>query len=256
MGEVLWGCILFKIDLRSRYLRIFAWNLGALWIYCNVLKAKESSLFIKLLVLGLSLQAFGETKDLSLIKEAFDSYWSAGLVSMDVKRENIYSMLPKKTATGKMYFSKGQLRLNIEDPTTSHLVIGDKVIWFAEKSDFEKDKWVVVKVAKDKAKQAQAFFNLLFGDTGVTNKLELIGNNKVKDFESYILKPKKASQFPGVTKLAIIFHQKTKEVMFLQYWDDLENKTSYELTNIERKEKSDKSLFKYTPPKNSDVTVY
>ncbi|MCH2533167.1 MAG: outer membrane lipoprotein carrier protein LolA [Bdellovibrionales bacterium] len=215
-------------------------------------------MFIKLMVLCfLSLQAFGEKKDLRLIKEAFDSYWSSELVSMDVERENTYSLLDKtETSKGKMYFSKGQLRLNMHDPKPSHLVIGEDVIWFAEKSDFEKDKWVVVKVAKDKAKRAQAFFNLLFGNTGVTKKLELIGNNKVKDFESYILKPKNASEFPGVTKLAIIFHQKTKEVMFLQYWDDLENKTSYELTNIERKEKSDKSLFKYTPPKNSDVTVY
>lgn len=211
-------------------------------------------LLITLCFMGFTAQA--ET-DLKLIKEAFDGYWKSGLVSMDVERENTYALLEKtEKAKGKMYFSKGKLRLNMEEPKPSHLVIGDEVIWFAEKSDFEKDKWVVVKVAKDKAKRAQAFFNLLFGKTGVTKKLELIGNNKVKDFESYILKPKKASEFPGVTKLAIIFNQNTKEIMFLKYWDDLENETSYELTNIKRKDQSDNSLFNYTPPKNSDVTVY
>ena len=204
-------------------------------------------------IFGLSVQA-EKSKDLKLIEEAFESYWSSELVSMDVERENTYSLLEKKeTAKGKMYFSKGKLRLNMEEPKPSHLVIGDKVIWFAEKYENE---WVVVKVAKDKAKQAQAFFNLLFGDVGVTKKLDLIGNNVVKDFESYILKPKKSSDFPGISKLAIIFHQDTKEILMLQYWDDLENKTSYELTNVVKKDKSDKSLFKYTPPKNSDVTVY
>lgn len=235
----------------------FAWNLKATSIYCNVLKAKEPEL-LKILIIsvffGLSVQA---SDDLTLIKEAFDSYWSTGLVSMDVKRENAYKILgTTKSANGKMYFSKGKLRLNIEEPNTSHLVIGEKAIWFAEKSEFENDKWVVVKVGKEKAKRAQAFFNLLFGKTGVTDKLKLIGNNKLKGFESYILKPKKPSEFPGVTKLAIIFNKKTKEIMYLEYWDDLENKTSYELTNIKRQKSIDKNLFKYTPPKNSDVTVY
>lgn len=196
-------------------------------------------------------------QDLSLIKQAFDGYWNSKLVSMDVERINVYPNLGKESKSkGKMHFSKGKLRIDITEPNPSHLVIGNKVIWYSEKSDFEENKWVVVKVAKEKAKSTQAFFNLLFGDTGVTKKLELIGNNKVKDFESYILKPKNSAEFPGVTKLAIIFNQKTKEIMFLKYWDNLENETSYELTNIEKKNKSDKSLFKYTPPKNSDVTEY
>ena len=65
------------------------------------------------------------------------------------------------------------------------------------------------------------------------DQLDLMAHKSRDGFESHIFKPKKQSDFPGVVKLAIVMSQDQKQVQLVRLWDDLDNETTFEFTDVD-----------------------
>lgn len=204
-----------------------------------------------------SKKVIAQDPSIQAIDNAFKFYWQKQSAHMKVRRD-IYNNISEKkiSAFGTLVFSKGKIRLDIDEPTKSTLVFEKDFIWYAEAPTELFPKWRISKVSREKAERAQALFKLLFGQVGVIDQLDLMAHKSRDGFESHIFKPKKQSDFPGVVKLAIVMSQDQKQVRLVRLWDDLDNETTFEFTDVDYDKKIAKNFFDYKPPKNSEIQEF
>ena len=149
---------------------------------------------------------------------------------MDLKKILKVQLLDKSTSSsGKVLFSKGRMRMEMDAPEKSLVVIDKKHIWVVNyPSDEFKNSAPQVMQAEVTAKKArsQNFLGLLT-QGGILKYFNVSGVQKISnEAELFYLQPNLASfEFK---RAQIILNPQTKLIMALKYWDELGNETGYE----------------------------
>jgi outer membrane lipoprotein-sorting protein len=199
-----------------------------------------------------------QKEDVALIKSIDESYKNAKSISMDLKKILTVQLLDKVSKTsGKVLFSKGRMRMEMDAPDKSLVVIDKKHIWVVNypSAEFKNSAIQVIQAeVSTKKGRSQNFLGLLT-QGGILKYFNVSGVLKTSDEEEvFFLQPNEATV--EFKRAQMVIHPKTKKILSLKYWDELDNETGYEFSNVQFNQRLDDKSFVYHPPKNADITHF
>jgi len=191
------------------------------------------------------------------VKKVVLHYQKSKSIKMSVDKEVYLSYLEQtKSSKGKLLFSKGRLRLEIEEPEKSLLLMAKNTIWVENHLSADMGGVQVTKInASKQLKQKNALLAFLFDNIKVWDNFEVL-DSKIKDkLTAVSLKPKPGQDLGEVVKINLLLDMDNKILKKIVYWDELENKTEFAFSSIDFKAPMNEKLFSYTPPKGATVTT-
>jgi len=154
----------------------------------------------------------------------------------------------ENTGAGKFYFSKGKLRLEMNQPESTTLVYDGKTVWMETRLD--ENTIEVTKLKSKELKKNDSILAALFEQKNILQSFKLTGS-KEKDGKTTVSFEPKDKKKTEVRALDIVL--RGKELAGIAYQDDRENRVSFEFTDLVR-EAIPLDKFKYKPPKGANVT--
>lgn len=195
-----------------------------------------------------------QRKGIEKIKSVLSRYRQTSGVSMSLKKTVYLALMEtEKTSSGKAILSKGRFRLELEKPDKSLLVMSPETLWI--ENEFNGDIQVS-KVSMSSQQRKRGLIGIFFDQTSIWDGYRLIKAKTDSGVTKYTLKPLKTNKTPEAEKVEIDIHKKKKKVVALTYWDELENKTTFEFKKVKFSQKFNDKEFRYTPPKGVEVTEY
>jgi outer membrane lipoprotein-sorting protein len=183
-------------------------------------------------------------------------YQKSKAIKFELTKKVKYALLGKeKENKGLLFVSGKNLRLELEPPQKSLVVINNGLTWLISYLGDEKDADIQVTKLKTQTKVADKGNSTLFallGQGGILKHFDAkssVSNGETVEFE---LIPKQT--ISEVQKVKLALNKKSKQIQGVTYWDELENETSFVFSKQELNAKINPSLFKYVPPKNAVVT--
>jgi outer membrane lipoprotein-sorting protein len=207
---------------------------------------------LKTLLIGTVLacaQAFGSEAQLD---EALKPLQKAKGLKAQVERHIALAIMDsKKTESGFLTVAGKKMRLEIQKPQKSLLVVKGADVWLEVHPDPELGGKLQVSHGKlNTSKDSQIFVGLLGGDNW-QNHFTLKSAVKNRDEIVYALQPKK--DLPELKSARLVMAADNKRLKSVEYTDELENKTQYIFASVEYLTATPTKLFEYKPPKNVSV---
>jgi outer membrane lipoprotein-sorting protein len=157
-------------------------------------------------------------------------------------------------ASGKLQVHKGKVRLELNPPEKSLLVVNDKEAWVVTypPEDFpDAPVEAMVSSLKD-SKNNLGLAKILSGD-GILEVFEVQGVQSEKGTQTFLLKPKSPSS--EFLRAQLTTDSGIELIRELTYWDQLENKVTYKFENMKFTSSAPKAeTFNYVPAKDVNVT--
>lgn len=190
------------------------------------------------------------------IKMVVKHYQRAKSIKMQVEKEVYIDYLEQtKESKGELLFSKGRLRLNINEPEKSLLLMANNLIWHVNYLSDDMGGLQVTQIkASKQLKQKNTLLAFLFDNVEVWDNFEVIESKEVNKLLAISLKPKNNNVLDDVIKVHLLLDRKNKLLKRIVYWDGLDNKTQFKFSSIDFKAPLNEKMFSYTPPKNVSVT--
>lgn len=217
---------------------------------------------LKLLLVGLAMvlillalmaaPASGAT--LNTLSRSFAELKEYKLVEMLVEKSFSSEISEPKSSSGKLYFSRGKVRLEIKEPKKSLMVLANDDIWF-EEYPREKGPAQVSHAKAKKAKESSALLAVLFGESTIWKELQLLKTWKEKGIVYFSLKPKDSKRLE-VIDLVIGLSEDINQIAAISYADELANKTEFKFNRVKFIDEFRPKLFRYSPPKGAVVTRF
>ena len=216
-----------------------------------------------LLVFSFFMQSFvlasPKTDAVKLAQEVLNTYQTSPAVEMKLQKESRLALLEEtKKSEGYLFLSKGRLRLKIDTPEPSLVVMLKKVIWIETPASAELGgKPQVLKiVSKTMSKQARAPIAAFLGQKNAWSQFRITSKTITRASVALQMEPVKKNGFGDIQKLFLEIDQEDRLIKKISYEDHLENKTSFVFLRTTFRENIEKNLFSYRPPKNAEITVY
>jgi len=203
--------------------------------------------------------AQGAPKNLSLVKQVLRRYQKSEAVEIKISKKVHLSLLDEtKESSGKLVLSKGRLRMEIEPPDESLLVMNKNIIWLATPTPEELGgKTQVLKIPSSKlSQQSRAPIAFLLGKESVWDQFVVQGEERKNSVTELKLKQKSSKEKADIKSVNLWIDHKNQRIEKLAYKDELDNETSYRFLETDFKAKPEDKKFEYVPPKDSEVTEY
>jgi outer membrane lipoprotein-sorting protein len=191
------------------------------------------------------------------IKQVIRSYNEAPSVKMDVSKSVFMAIMGEtKTSEGEAAYAKGKLRLKMNAPEDSLVVMDQSTVWI-ETPGVEEGKPQVAKItAKDMKKRSRAPLAILFSNENAWNEFKIIKSESSERGTQFWLEPKDLKKWTDLRKISLTLSKNGKRLEQLSYEDELENKTEFVFKNIVTDQKLSARTFRYAPPPGAEITVY
>ncbi len=197
---------------------------------------------------------------LDLLKAVEEKYKTAAFVTIELQKEVTQELLERtKNYKGELSLaSQGRLKLEINEPQKSMLLVNAKNVWMVDYPiDDTQNKVQILRSDKPEKLKSQGLIALLIGRKSITDIFEIqdAGDEKGNK-DSHELIYKLAPKKNNLDVQTIELHIDSEKQLFTKiiYWDELGNKTSYTFTNHTFSDKSPKGFFEFKKPKNSSIT--
>jgi outer membrane lipoprotein carrier protein len=202
-----------------------------------------------------STQVAAEIND---IKAVVGKYKDAQAVGMKVEKKIHLALLDEtKLGKGRLWFSKGRLKVQIDKPEGSLLVVDNHTVWLESRLTDEPSSLVqVTKMKASQIRKSNALLAILFGDEAVWSKFELVTSHRQNGNLHVELKPQPGAKLLDVTKIKIVVRGSQSEIAEITYWDELENETSYKFSDVDFDVSLSAKDFKYTPPPDAEISEF
>lgn len=202
------------------------------------------------------LGAFGiaSPKTHKSLQAVSTKYRNAAVVQMEVERL-IKSELTGKDLSylGKISLSQGLFRMETNEPEKSLIVFDGKFLWHETPASPDFPGPIQVTKAKiSSGDQQQVLFATLLSKDPIEKHFQVLKEEKKSELLVYEAKP--LSKDLNITSLTLTVNPKIGQITDLSYVDDVGNITQMKFSKIVFKETKTSKLFKYQPPKGSQVT--
>jgi len=195
-------------------------------------------------------------QDVKTLKAVDKRYQSATSVTMKVQRTTVLSVLGKeKTSKGELVLSKGRMRMELNEPNRSVIVIDGKNLWVADypDPDFKSAAVQVMKGEINSKKGLEQSFVRLLTHGGILKQFMVSGVTESDNRLTYFLLPKQHTfEF---RRARLILSEDRKSIAELIYWDENDNETRMTFSNIRFNKKVPTDTFRFVPPKDADITT-
>lgn len=192
------------------------------------------------------------------VNEVLAAYRSALAIRAGIKKTVVQEAMGTETiGEGQFYFSKGKLRMDLVTPEKTILVYDGLTVWFESRIESADGKGETVQVTKmktNKLKRTDSLMATLFEEKDISKTFKFVGSKPVKvdkdGVKVFDFKPiKKDSTEVQFLQIGI----KGGNIEHITYRDQVENVVKFEFTNM-IKGAIVAEKFKYTPPKNAEIT--
>lgn len=189
--------------------------------------------------------------DISALESVNQRYRQSGMVSMNLRQTVSSELLGTETISlGKVYVAQGKFRLALSEPTKSLIVFDGEKIWNEQHPPQGiKGEIQYTSTKIEKKNRGQLLIGQLMSKDPITKSFKISDVKKESDLLKYTAIPTTSDLV--INQIVISINPKTKEIIAIQYKDELENLTKYEFSKVQFSKKSTAALFKYQPPKNA-----
>ena len=196
------------------------------------------------------MTAFAGAPSVKDVDTVLAAYRKAPAVQAKVQKTVVQeTMGTENTSTGDFYFSKGKLRLDFTEPEKTSVVYDGKYVWLESRLD---DKNIqVTKLRTNELKRSNSVLTALFEKKDILRNFKLTKSTSEDVVKSFVFEPKKKKSDDEIQQLQISL--KKKDLQRVSYKDQLENTVTFDFSQL-TKGKVPAAKFKYTPPKNAQVT--
>ena len=195
--------------------------------------------------------------ELRALKSVDTRYQKASSVSMKIDKTLLIGLLGKeKKSKGTLLLSKGKMRMEIESPDKSVIVVDGKHLWVADypAAEFKNAAVQVIKGRLDSKKSVQQSFVGLLTRGGILKHFKVAGVTKdEKDRTVYFLAPNE--QTFEFKRAQMTNSDDAKSIAELRYWDERDNETRYSFSDVKFDAKVPAQSFEFVPPENADITT-
>ncbi len=197
-----------------------------------------------------------ETTDTQVVAAVEKKYSEAKSIQAKIKKQLTLAVLEKeKEFSGQLFIQYGGfLKMEYEKPVRSFVLFENKVIWSVQyPEDPEFDNTIrVLKTKKPKDSQPQVILAFLLGEGEFLKFFNVKKVSENGDYLGFELLPKdKKSE---IKKLVMNIDRKNLLIRSMSYWDQIENKTQIDFSNIRFDKTLPKDIFKFKLPSNAEVT--
>jgi outer membrane lipoprotein-sorting protein len=191
------------------------------------------------------------------IQKVIHLYNGAKSVKMDVSKSVFMALMGEtKASEGEAIYSRGKLRLKMNKPEDSLIVMDQEMVWIVTPGMEEAKPQVAKIIAKDMNKRSRAPLALLFSQVAAWDQFKVNKTEKSDEGKRFWLEPKEPKKWPDLRKIALTLSKDGKSLLQLSYEDELENKTEYAFKNIATDQKLPAHTFEYSPPPGAEISVY
>lgn len=187
------------------------------------------------------------------LEEVALKYKKAKLVEMKVEKKVKSELLGKESSYfGVIYLTKGKFRWENTTPEKTLLLFDGRMIWSEQHPP--KELGGVIQVAKglvDKRTKSHILISSLMGE-GLNENFKVM--DQKKDGSLVILRVVPIKDGLTLKEISLVIDPTEKTMREISYKDDIGNLTSMKFTDIRFLKNNRQELFKYTPPKGSQVT--
>ena len=196
--------------------------------------------------------------DLAALKALDKKYQNSKSITMDLEKKLKLSILDQeRKSKGRLLMSQGRLRMEIDKPDQSLVVVDKKNIWVVQypPEELKGAALQIIRASSETKKgRSQSFIGLL-AKGGITKYFKVLNTMTAQDGSTtFFLQPE-----AGTTEFAraqVTLDPSSEQLRELKYWDELSNETTFVFSGISFNKKIAPDKFAYTPPKNADVTTY
>lgn len=176
-------------------------------------------------------------------------------VELSLKRKSVNSLLAReKNGEGKLFYRKGKLRLEMQSPDESLLVLDGKTVWLETKLDKEMGgKTIVSKTSTRSLKKSSTLLTALLENGRLAKEFKLSKRKEENGEVKLDFLPKVADKSEIQTLSLWIDGAGLRKVL---YTDDKENEVTFEFGEPMPLDSKSDQLFVYKPPKGAEVTEF
>ncbi len=206
------------------------------------------------------LQRTAQNREINTIEtepllQRVEKKYKTGFVKVKLEKEVTQAILETtKTYKGQMALGpSGLLKMDIETPQKSSLVVDGKNIWVIDYPvDEARNKVQILHAKVQKKKGNQAFLGDLLSGSGLLKNFKVESQAEKKDETTYRLVPNKKDSDIQRIELNVATHDEL--ITSLSYWDQMGNKTELRFSKQEFEDKTPENYFQYQPPAGADIT--
>ncbi len=187
------------------------------------------------------------------VHQVINKYRNAPAVEMVVDKNVTMSLLgEKKSSSGTLYLSSNKMRYQISKPEQHLIVMNDDSIWIENRLPKKLGGKIQVTHLKSKSSQDQVkgFLTAFFGNKNIKDDMDFTPVND----DTFKIQFKKKNKMTDIKSAKIAIDKKKETIKFLEYTNKLNNVTRHTFSEVNFKKDKKTSKFKYSPPKNAEVT--
>ncbi|MCM2280307.1 MAG: outer membrane lipoprotein carrier protein LolA [Bdellovibrionaceae bacterium] len=208
-------------------------------------------------VKGESAPAAAQTAEMKALKTLDTRYQKARSVTMDVDKTLVLGLLGKeKKSKGHILLSRGKMRLEINAPDKSLVVVNGNNLWVADypPAEFKNASVQVLKGQIDSKKGTQQGFVGLLTRGGVLKHFDVAGVQRDDQARSvyFLIPTQKTFEF---RRAQMTLSADGRYIAELRYWDERDNETRMQFSNVKFDVPVVDTAFEFVPPENADITT-
>ncbi len=219
---------------------------------------KNTYVIFILLLLSAPLKA-ADSSGLDLVKAVIGRYQKPEAIHSIIKKDVVFGLLEEtKTSEGQLTYSKGRLRLEIERPEASLIVMNKDVIWVVTPTSKELGgKTQVLKISsKELSKQSKAPLAVLLSQKKAWDNFKIKKQSEKNGIQTVVLVPVKPDTMGEIVSIEMVFKKTDQDLKSLSYKDELDNETKFTFLKTDFNAAVQDKVFSYKPPKGAEVTEY
>lgn len=196
-----------------------------------------------------------QKQQLAILNGTLDRYRSTVAVESGLKQEVSNILDQTTTSEGKIWLSKGKMKIRFDKPEQVDVVFDGQWLWQAQKApeDFG-GQWQVIKMKTNDLKKSNAGVALIFDKGSVEAKFKVLEVKQKNNEISYWLQPKDLKN-SALKKILVVIDKNSKKVTHLKLEDQAETVTKLNFSETTFGAEVSDNMFKYTPPKGAEVTT-
>lgn len=239
----------------SRFRNFFLSLLGLTVIFSfNVVLADDLTPAAAVKVIeGAKLEPIS-SKEIGLLKTLDANYQKQSAEMKVIKTTKIPLLNQERKLSGYLWISTGRMRMELEGAEKTLLVVNKKNLWAVTypPAEFKDAAVQVIKADTSTKKGRSQNFVALLSQGGFLKFFNPTGIQKYPDGEVlFYLSPKQ--ELTDFKRAQVRVSKDGKKIIFLNYWDDRDNETRLEFSDVKFQKKILDKLFTFSPPANADV---
>lgn len=175
-------------------------------------------------------------------------------IEIPFQKKTMNTLIGKeRKSDGKLFVRSGLFRVEINPPEKSLVVMDGKTLWLENSIEAQQGiKILVTKASSKKLQKTSTVIGAILDSKKILKEFKILKQKKLNDEIEIELAPRKKDS--EIQSLTLRSQVKGHRLTRVTYLDDKENQVEFTLGQPAALSAKSNLLFRYTPPKNAEIT--